>query len=90
MILENSFDGRRDIVTQFLSPLQRPLYPDNLKFSRGDLTGRFVVLMCCAKAALMAGEHPPEYRDGALLGLCMGASETDQTSGAVLACGQSA
>jgi hypothetical protein len=35
------------------------------------------VLMCGVKAALVTGEHPPEYWDGALLGLCMGASEAD-------------
>jgi hypothetical protein len=38
----------------------------------------------------VTGEHPPEDRDGALLGLCMRTSETDQASGAVLACGQGA
>src|SRR5579859_7965693 len=36
----------------------------------------------------MAGEHPPENRDGGLLRLCMGASEADQASGAMLASGQ--
>lgn len=38
----------------------------------------------------MAGEHPPEDRDGALLGLCMGASEADQASRAMLTCRQGA
>ena len=38
----------------------------------------------------MAGEHAPEDREGALLGLCMGASKADQAPGTMLACGQSA
>ena len=33
---------------------------------------------------------PPKYPNGALLGLCMGTSEADQPSGAMLACGQRA
>ncbi len=37
---ESSFDSRGHIITQFLSPMQRSLYPDNLQFSRGDLAGR--------------------------------------------------
>src|SRR6266403_1155404 len=38
----------------------------------------------------MTGEHAPEYRHGTLLGLGMGASETEQSFWAVLSCGQSA
>ena len=75
--LNDAFDRRRDIVTQFLSPLQCPPYPDNLQFPRGNLAGRFIMLMCCVQAALMAGEHPLENRDGALLRLSVGASEAD-------------
>lgn len=45
---ENSFDGRGDIIAQFLSPLQCSLYPHNLQFSGRDLAGWLVMV----KAAL--------------------------------------
>lgn len=74
---EISLDSGGHIITQFLSPAQCSFYPDNLQFSGRDLAGRFVMITCRAQATLVTGEHPPEDRDSALLGLCMGASEAD-------------
>ena len=38
----------------------------------------------------MTGKHPPEHRDSASIGLCMRASQADQSFGAMLARGQGA
>lgn len=48
------------------------------------------MLACCVQAFLVTAEHPPEDRNGALLGLCMSASEADQASWAMLASGKRA
>ena len=73
---ENSFDSRGHIITQFLSPLQCSLYPDNLQFPGRYLASGLFMLAHSTQASLVTGEHPPEDRDGAFLGLCMGASDT--------------
>ena len=44
---ENSFDSLGHIITQFLGPLECSIYPDDLKFTRSNLAGRFVMLTRC-------------------------------------------
>jgi hypothetical protein len=58
---ENSFDSRGHIITQFLSPLQCALYPDNLQFSRGDLAGGSL----CSRAAFRLVGDWQDERSGA-------------------------
>lgn len=85
---KNSFDRRGHITTQFLCPPQCSLNPDNLQFAGRDLSSWFVMITCGTQAALVAGKHTSEDRNGTFLRLRMGASEADQASGAMLAGGQ--
>ena len=83
-------DGSSHIIAQFGGPLQGGLDTDEFQFAGGNLSGGFVVSSRGVKAALMAGEHTPEYRHGTLLRLGVGAAKAEQSFWAVFSGGESA
>lgn len=62
----------------------------DLEFAGRELAVGLAVAATFGERAAVADEHASEHRRGALLGLRVGAAETDQAAGAVIAGGQRA
>jgi hypothetical protein len=76
---KSPLDTSGNIIAQFLCPVQRSPDPDNFHLAGRDLSGRFVVISRSQQTALVAGQHAPEDRRGALLRLSMRTTEADQS-----------
>jgi hypothetical protein len=70
---KSPLDSSGNIIAQFLCLVQRSPDPDNLHLAGRYLSGRFVVISRShqTKTALVAGQHAPKDRRGALLRLSL-------------------
>ncbi|MCW2655375.1 MAG: hypothetical protein JWR32_6351 [Mycobacterium sp.] len=82
------FEGVAGGLGEFVGAGQGIAEALDFEFAGGDLSNGLAGFAASGQCAGVAGDHAPEGRNGAFLGLGVMTAKADQTAGAVLACGQ--
>ena len=74
-----AFDCGSDVIVEFVRASQSCADPNDLQFTRCDLSGGFVPVPRGGQFSFVTSEHSPKDRDSALFLLCMTAAQAYET-----------